>query len=1065
MKNKIIFIVGVMLTVSLIADDVQAQRRKSNTGKSSTRRAQPRNQKSTVQDILNKYREEDRGGAVRFNKFTKLIPEAQMPSSKAVRNVRSVKPPSSLEFFIKGNEREAQLERLIDEQIQELYTLSQKFRKSPERGEIWLRLGEVYVEKAKMVQYRIQSELDKKIADWESKGKKGNPPKVNMDAPQVFNKKAIQLYEWYANDFPKSHKLDQAYFFLGYNYVEIGQFKKGTTFYERLTKQFPKSAYVTESYFALGEYYFEDGNWKKAIPNYKSVLANPTSRIYPFAMYKLAWAHYRSGQPAIAISYLEKVLQLSASQAAQQDSLGKPVNKLRLVDEAVNDLILFYPDAKAYQDAPNYFEEIGGSQKLYGNLEKLAYLYSDRGQREAARHVFNHLIEMQPNAPKNFDFQHQIVMNYFSGGSRQTFRQELFNWITNYNESGDWAKVNPKEVARATDTRETTLRNYILQEHKALQKSRAVLGQKLTKNTYELYIKEFSNSKNLAEMKFFYGELLYDMGEYDKASEQYNWVISNAPNSQYHSAAVLNQLLALEKSLPSDKELEKIRGASLDPFEMNKEEKDFVSAGSDYTKKFPKADKVVDIKFKVGRTYYSHNYFDQALASFRDIVKEHPKTPFAKYSANLILDIYNLRKDYEGLTKAGQELLSSPDIKSTDINMDIQDVVERAKFKEAQDFEGSKNYINSAKGFEAFSRAYPSSKLASIAKFNAGVNYERSGELIKSTQMYDGFLASGRKNENEKQRKETRRLLGRIYERTGQLEKAAIEFEKFTQENPNDPLTPDLYYNAAVIYAGFKNTPKAVRSYERFYETSKKANRVEAIYLIGEIYEKRGSLSSANKYFERFIDENPRDMKLVISAAYHVAKNYEKMKQTAKSEEWFKKIASLQRRASGDLGVREATEGRFNMTLRTFDELKAIRIPSNPAQQGAAVQKKLALLNRLNQELGQIVKLDVGDFVVASLTVAGQAYDHMSSSIYAAPIPKGMNSDEQQRYNAEVDKIAGPLRKQAIDNYKGSIQKARQIDVYNNWVLVSHEALGRLDKNEKVGEDVIDATMSSKVEL
>src|SRR5690606_6513606 len=158
--------------------------------------------------------------------------------------------PSSMKFFINSNQKEAQLEKILDDQINELYTLSQKFRKSPERGEIWLRLGELYVEKAKLVQYRIQGEFDKKIQAWEAKGRKGRAPKVNMKAPQVYNRKAMELYSWYIKDFPKSRKLDQAYFFMGYNNVELGNWKAGTAYYERLTKQFPRSIYITEARFA-----------------------------------------------------------------------------------------------------------------------------------------------------------------------------------------------------------------------------------------------------------------------------------------------------------------------------------------------------------------------------------------------------------------------------------------------------------------------------------------------------------------------------------------------------------------------------------------------------------------------------------------------------------------------------------------------------------------------------------------------------------------------------------------------------------------------------------------------
>src|SRR5690606_10016278 len=324
-------------------------------------------------------------------------------------------------------------------------------------------------------------------------------------------------------------------------------------------------------------FYFDNSNWKKAAENYKSVLKSPKSRIYPFAVYKLAWCHYRLGQPAIAINYLEKVIELSEESVNQAAEDGKVVNRIRLADEAYNDLILFYPDVKAYQSAADYFERMGGEKRVYSSLEKLGYSYSDRGHREAARYVFGQLIDMNPDSPKNFDFQFQIVKNYAAGGSRQTFREELFNWITNYNSESSWASANPKEVQKSFDTRESTLRGYILNEHKALQKSRNATGLKLTRNLYELYVKEFDRSKNAAEMRFFYGELLYDMKEFENATTQYRWVVQHAPNTQYYELSMINIILSLEKRLPSEAALEKVRGTSLEPFEFNEHEREFVA--------------------------------------------------------------------------------------------------------------------------------------------------------------------------------------------------------------------------------------------------------------------------------------------------------------------------------------------------------------------------------------------------------------------------------------------------------------------------------------------------------
>jgi len=203
---------AIILSMIFSVDASYAQR--NNRKKTVTTRKAPPKKAATVADVLSRYKDNDRGGSVQISKFTKIIPDSTAPKQVVVRNTFNIKPPSSTKFFIRGNEKEAQLEKLLDQQIQELYSLSQKFRKSAERGEIWLRLGELYVEKAKLVQYRIQSDFDKKVAAWESKGRKGNPPKIQMDAPQVYNKKAIELYGWYINDFLTIKKLVQAYFFM-----------------------------------------------------------------------------------------------------------------------------------------------------------------------------------------------------------------------------------------------------------------------------------------------------------------------------------------------------------------------------------------------------------------------------------------------------------------------------------------------------------------------------------------------------------------------------------------------------------------------------------------------------------------------------------------------------------------------------------------------------------------------------------------------------------------------------------------------------------------------------------
>ena len=209
-------------------------------------------------------------------------------------NLSQVKPPRTSSFFEDANDDKAKLEKITDQQISELFKLTQKFKNSAQRGELWLRLAELYVEKAGVIDFRKQGEYDQGLKDFQA-GKRKNKPSLDLADAREYNKKAIQLYEWFVRDFPKDEKMDQALFFLGYNYYEVAQLKKGTDFYTRLTKEYPRSPYVTEANFALAEYYFENEKWAQAKSYYDQVLKYRRHRLYNFSMYKAAWCDFRQG--------------------------------------------------------------------------------------------------------------------------------------------------------------------------------------------------------------------------------------------------------------------------------------------------------------------------------------------------------------------------------------------------------------------------------------------------------------------------------------------------------------------------------------------------------------------------------------------------------------------------------------------------------------------------------------------------------------------------------------------------------------------------------------------------
>ncbi len=964
-------------------------------------------------------------------------------------NLYSVKPPASSQLFYEEGSDEAELEKVTDQGINQLYRLTQQFKNSTRRGELWMRLAELYVEKSRLIEYRLQQDYDKKLVEVQE-GKTKTQPKLNLGPAKEYNQKAIQLYEWFIRDFPKDPKVDQALFFLGYNYFELSNEQKGKQFYERLTKEFPKSPFIDESNFALGEFYFEKEEWKTALGNYGKVARNRRARLFSFALYKAAWCQYKLGQVKSALTSMETVIRAGRVAKGQSDDSTGGVSRIRLASEASKDLVIFYAEVGEPKAARAYFEKVVGGRNAISLLDKLAYYYADTGNREGARLIFKDMIDERPNAPKAYDYQYQIVSMYASAGNDKVFREELYQWIERYGPTSVWSQSNKSSVelvSKANLLIETTLRNYILQQHQTAQNSKAPFSRQLARSGYELYFQTFKESAKLDEMHFFYAELLFDMNEHEKAAFHYLWVADNAPKSPYYEKSLLNSLLALEKKLPTPQEVKKIVGESTEPVEFDRTIKAFEKVGLRYVQSFPKGEDTVAIKYKIGSLYYYYNQFDRALALFNEIIQESPKTKYAEYSANLVLDIYNIRKDYDGLERAGAMILAIPSLASSGVGNQIKGIVQRASFKKAQDFEAGKDYLKSGLSYEEFAKNNPTSDLVTSAHFNAAVNYERGGDLFKAIGMYSLVLAS-RDSKAADLKSRSSKFLASLYEKTGQYEKAAGAFEAYAKQNPKDKESVTFYFNAAVIRDGLNSYNLALANYQKYFDMSRAVERTEAIFLMGKIWERRKNLTRAMGYYKQYMDANPRNAAGVVEASFLIAQLSERLGRKKAADENYQKTIAIQRRLSARgeaVGVAYAAESRFKIVYKTYEEFRRIAIPKNPAAQGKAVQSKLNYLNRLKEELKSVIAYDDGHMVVAALALLGQAYQHMSAAIYNTPIPAGLDAEGVKQYKAGVEQIAKPLQDEARNNYISALERGRALEGYNEWIATAAKELSNID--------------------
>lgn len=1048
--NRTLYFALFIFSFSLLTQADAAPRKKKTVAKKTAAISRPASTMSkpkTIGDILSNI--EKKAETVKFNKQKSALPTSARSDSAPSQNVnlRAVKPPRSKELYYSENSDEAELERVLDDQIEQLFKLTQQYRKSTKRGELWLRLAELYVEKARLIEYRIQAKHDKDMEKFLT-GKTKVKPKLVLTQSLEYNKKAIQLYEWFVRDFPKDPKMDQALFFLGYNYFEIGNVKAGQAYYIRLTKEYPDSPYVTESYFALGEYNFDAEKWADALVNYNKVVADRKGRLYSFGLYKSAWCNYKLQNTKVGLKLLERVI-MDGRRSKTAGEQGAGVSRVRLATEAVKDLIVFYAEAGDPAKAREYFEEVVGKKSALANTGKLAQYYMDTGNRTSAKILFNQLIDEAPMAPRAFDYQHNIVKMYQAAGQTDLFIKELYIWIDGYAPGSEWQKSNSDKkdlLAKATEVMESTLRNYVLQQHQNAQNARTPNAQTNAKRGYELYFKTFNASPKLDEMHFFFGELLFDIGDFERASFHYSWVYTNTPKSVYAEKALLNSLLAYEKKLPSDKQLKAVVGEGTKPVEFSAEVKSFEQVALKYLNTNPKGDNVVNVKYRLGTLYYYYNQFDPAIKIFNDIIASHPKSELARFSANHLLDIYNLKNDYQGLLAAADNILKVPELARSDVGAQIKDIKLRTDFKMAKNFEDKKDYAGAGQAYESFAMKNRSNSLATSAVFNSGINYERAGNTMKAIAMYT-MIANDKQKGNEDLRKKSSKFLPALFEKTGQYMKAAQLFEAFAAENPKDTESEGFYYNAALIYDGMNQYSNAVRNYEKYFEKRKNRDKLEVFFLLGRLYERMGRWDQASQNYEKYINSGSSNAALVVEAHYRIAKVHEGRGRIKITDEWFEKTVAVQSRLARrgqTVGVSFAAEAKYKLVSRAYPEFVNLRIPRDPNQQGAAVQKKLKLLSRLQDELKKVIAYDNGYQIVAALTLQGQALHHMFTTLIESPIPKGLTADELKQYKEGVAKIANPFRDQAVASYQLAVARGFELQAYSQSINTAQKGLAQL---------------------
>ncbi|MBN1210199.1 MAG: tetratricopeptide repeat protein [Myxococcaceae bacterium] len=749
------------------------------------------------------------------------------PEEKARRQGPARVRPASAKFAelprIADSRKDALADKKRDEAIEGFKRLIPKLQDGTSRkADLLYRLSELYWEKSKYL-YRLEMdrflEAEKAYDASVARGEKVEPPKQDHTESERYRAETMSLYEDILRDYPKYELRDEVLFSQGYNLYELNRREEAVKRYEELIRDFPKSQFVPDAYIQLGNHYFENNKLIPAKQNYEKARDTGVPKIYAYAIYKLAWCDYNSGDYEAGLEKLHEAVDFA-------ETRGEELGDLKT--EALNDLTIFYVQLDQPKEAVAYFKLKAPVKRQQRLIAKTAVGLADAGHFDSAIHLFRALIEDAPMGPSAPEFQQAIVRAYEGLRQRKQVRAEMARMVELYRPGGTWWQANAGDtpvLRNAFNVTEEAMRVMVTEYHQEAQKTRQVETYRLARDIYKQYVDAFAASEDPSfvsdsafNLRFFYAEILWALEEWEAAAAEYDNVVAfqipdrdsarEVSNEAYRKSASFAAVLAYDKLVKIERgqiarsdlkdgqkvdenkykgDVEKKRIIKKDAKERQEEkltrfEARLVAACDTYNTLYPNNPDEVDLRYQAAVILYDRNHFVDAARRFGEIIAKFPEERRSRDAADLTMFVLESREEWLELNKLSRQFLGNKKLTKpgTDFAARVSKVVEGSQYKWVDEivYRQEKNPKKAAELFLAFVTEFPKSENADRALTYAMIIFQEAAELDRGAQAGARVL---KEYPDSPFGLKVRYTLAGFYEKMAEFRRSAEMYESFVE--------------------------------------------------------------------------------------------------------------------------------------------------------------------------------------------------------------------------------------------------------------------------------------------
>jgi tetratricopeptide (TPR) repeat protein len=807
---------------------------------------------------------------------------------------------------------------------------------------------------------------------------------------------AIDIYKRLLTEYPSYKNSDQVLYQMARAYDELGRTDEAMETMERLISANPNSVHFDEVQYRRGEYFFTRRKYRDAENAYTAIVnMGAKSSYHELALYKLGWTFYKQEFYEEALHKYMALLDYKVSIGYDFDQSHEEEDEKRIAD-TYRVISLSFSNLGGPDVVREYYSKYGNrsyEDRVYNNLGEH---YLDKLRYDDAAKTYKIFVALYPfhkNAPR---FSMRIVETFTKGGFPQLVLESKRDFASRYGlQSEYWRHFKPEDSPEVLAYLKTNLKDLATHYHAEYQNTpegaEKVADYREALRWYGGYLESFPKDPDSAPINYQMADLLLENKDFGDAAKQYERTAYGYPLHDRSAEAGYAAVYAYRQQLKAAGEDQK-----------DAVKRDTVASSLKFADAFPDHAQAAAILGAAADDMYEMKDYRAAVGSARRVIDTYPNAEAGIRRSAFIVVAHGSFElaDYPQAEQAYTQVLKViPE--GDDSRASFVDNLAASIYKQGEAANEAEDYRAAADHFLRIRSAAPTSSIRPSAEYDAGTALIKLQDWTEAVKVLDAFRSTFPEH---KLHLEAAKQIAYAYRQSGQLARAAGEYDNIAS----------------------KSTDPALRS--------------EALLTAGDLYEQSNSRDRALDAYKRYVNEFPRPVEPALETRFKIAEMYKAAHDESLYHHELEEIV----RVDGDAGAERtgrtrtlAARSALVLAEQLYKDFAVLKL-RQPFE--TSLQDKQQHMDATIQAMGRLVEYGIDEVTAAATYYMAETYFNFSRSLVESERPTDLKPADLAAFEMDLDETAFPFEEKGINVHEKNMELLHG-GLFNTW---TEKSLSRL---------------------